>query len=150
MHIVILSHLDADWQKLCIVYIETISYFQGLILDMVNWKHGSLCSSCFGCQSPPYISLVQALPPPFLNLIPVCSPKEKSHGTTMSSYLIYSAVNLFLKQYIPFHFQELRFACQGNWMAWFANEVSYKENFNLAYTMWYSSACNTGRLIVCF
>lgn len=38
--------------------------------------------------------------------------------------------------------QELWFACQGNWMAWFANEVSYKENLKLAYTTWYSSACN--------
>lgn len=76
---------------------ETVSYFQGLILDMVNWKHGSLYSSCFGCQSPPYISLVQAPPPPFLNLILVFSPKGKSHRTMTSSYLTYSAVHLFLK-----------------------------------------------------
>lgn len=100
MHTVIIPHLDTGWQNLCMVHIDTIPCFQGLILDMVNWKHGSLYSSYFGCQSPPYISLLQSLPPPSLNLITACSLKGKSHGTTTCSYLIYAAVHLFLKQYI--------------------------------------------------
>lgn len=100
LHTVIMSHFDTGWQKLCTVYIATISFFQGLIMDMVNWKHGFLYSSRLGCQSPSYISLLQTLPPPSLNLITACLLKGKSHGTMTCLYLIYATVHLFLKQYI--------------------------------------------------